>query len=49
VQNVEMSATYALAYRHFKRITSHSFNVLTSIVQPIDKIDFSENRPESEQ
>ena len=48
-ENVEMSATYALAYRYFKRIASHSFNVLTSIVQPIDKIDFSEHRPESEQ
>ena len=45
----ELSATYALAYRYFKRVTSHSFNVLTSIVQPLDKIDFSESRPESEQ
>ena len=44
-----MDATFALAYRYFKRITSHSFNVLTSIVQPIDKLDFSDNRPESEQ
>lgn len=45
----ELSATYALAYRYFKRVTSHSFNVLTSIVQPLDKIDFSDTRPESEQ
>lgn len=45
----EMDATFALAYRYFKRIVSHSFNVLTSIVQPIDKLDFSDNRPESEQ
>lgn len=45
----EMSATFALAYRYFKRITSHSFNVLTSIVQPIDKLDFSDDRPDSEQ
>ena len=48
-ENLEMSATYALAYRYFKRTASHSFNVLTSIVQPIDKIDFSESRPESDQ
>ena len=48
-KNRELGATYALAYRYFKRVTSHSFNVLTSIVQPLDKIDFSENRPESEQ
>ena len=45
----EQSANYALAYRYFKRITSHSFNVLTSIVQPIDKIDFSESRPSTAQ
>ena len=45
----ELSATYALAYRYFKRVTSHSFNVLTSIVQPLDKIDFSESRSEEEQ
>ncbi|MCH2115187.1 MAG: hypothetical protein MK171_09805 [Pirellulales bacterium] len=45
----ELNATYALAYRYFKRVTSHSFNVLTSIVQPLDKIDFSESRPESDQ
>ena len=48
-ENMEMSATYALAYRYFKRITSHSFNVLTSVVQPIHKIDFSSSRLESEQ
>ena len=39
----ELNATYALAYRYFKRVASHVFNVLTSIVQPIDKIDFSDD------
>ncbi|MCA9203952.1 MAG: PhoU domain-containing protein [Pirellulaceae bacterium] len=34
-------AAIALAYRHFKRIAGHAHNVLTSIVQPLDKIDFS--------
>ena len=45
----ELSATYALAYRYFKRVTSHCFNVLTSIVQPLDKLDFSDSKPEEEQ
>lgn len=48
-KNREQGATYALAYRYFKRVTSHSFNVLTSIAQPLDMIDFSDTRPESEQ
>lgn len=38
----DMGTTYALAYRYFKRVSSHAFNVATSIVQPLDKIDFSE-------
>ncbi|MCG8583784.1 MAG: hypothetical protein MI757_03635 [Pirellulales bacterium] len=39
---IEMGTTYALAYRYFKRVSSHAFNVATTIVQPLDKIDFSE-------
>ncbi|MEM8947144.1 MAG: PhoU domain-containing protein [Planctomycetota bacterium] len=46
-KNRELGVSYALAYRYFKRVTSHSFNVLTSIVQPLDKLDFSEPGPES--
>ena len=38
----DMGTTYALAYRYFKRVSSHAFNVATTIVQPLDKIDFSE-------
>lgn len=41
-QDLELSTTYALAYRYFKRVCSHVFNVATSIVQPVDKLDFSE-------
>ena len=37
----KMSVTYALAYRYFKRVTSHIFNVMTTVVQPIHKIDFA--------
>lgn len=47
-KNRELGVSYALAYRYFKRVTSHSFNVLTSIVQPLDKLDFSENCPSTE-
>ena len=38
----DMGTTYALTYRYFKRVSSHAFNVATTIVQPVDKIDFSE-------
>ncbi len=48
IENRELGVSYALAYRYFKRVTSHSLNVLTSIVRPLDKLDFSEHRPESE-
>ena len=41
-QDIALSTTYALAYRYFKRVGSHVVNVATSIVQPLDKIDFSE-------
>ncbi|HCK40420.1 MAG TPA: hypothetical protein DHW22_02175 [Planctomycetaceae bacterium] len=47
--NRELSATYALAYRYFKRVASHSLNVLTSIVQPLDKLDYSENKTDGQQ
>ena len=41
-QDRDLGTTYALAYRYFKRVCSHVFNVATSIVQPVDKLDFSE-------
>lgn len=41
----EPAVVYALAFRYFKRVSSHVFNIATTIVQPIDKIDFSD-RPE---
>lgn len=40
---IDLGPTYVLAYRYFKRTASHVFNVATSIVQPIDKIDFSDD------
>lgn len=36
-----MGPTYVLAYRYFKRITSHLRNISSSIVQPLHKIDFT--------
>ena len=39
-QGTELSVSYALAYRYFKRVASHVSNVLSSIVRPIDKLDF---------
>ena len=30
----------ALLYRYFKRITAHSMNVLTSLVMPLDRLDY---------
>jgi phosphate uptake regulator len=37
----EMAPTYVLAYRYFKRVTSHVRNVASSVVQPVHKIDFT--------
>ncbi len=37
---VDLAAAYALAYRYFKRVMSHTRNVASSVIQPIDKIDF---------
>ena len=34
-------AACALAYRYFKRTASHALNILTSIVQPVDMLDFT--------
>ena len=33
-------APQVLAARHFKRVTSHTANVMTSMVMPLDKLDF---------
>jgi phosphate uptake regulator len=39
----------ALAYRYFKRVASHAGNVVTSIVMPLDKLDYYPNRSDLEQ
>jgi phosphate uptake regulator len=34
------SAVSALTYRYFKRILSHTMNVITSLVVPVDQLDY---------
>lgn len=34
------SAITALAYRYFKRVTAHSMNIITSLVVPVDQLDY---------
>lgn len=34
------AVTRALLYRYFKRITAHLMNILTSLVMPIDRLDY---------
>ncbi len=36
-----MAPAYVLAYRYFKRVSSHVRNVASSVVQPLDKLDFT--------
>lgn len=45
IEEPPKSAVYALAYRFLKRVASHVFNVLTSVVQPVDRIDFAKKLP----
>ena len=39
-EDIDLAAAYVLAYRYFKRVTSHTRNVASSIIQPLDKLDF---------
>lgn len=34
------SAITALTYRYFKRILAHSLNIITSLVMPVDQLDY---------
>ena len=38
-------ATYALAFRHYKRIASHAMNITTSVFMPLDKLDYYDEKP----
>ena len=37
----EMASAYVLAYRYFKRVISHTRNIASSVVLPLDKLDFA--------
>jgi phosphate transport system protein len=37
----KMGPAYVLAYRYFKRVTAHVRNITSSVVQPVDKLDFT--------
>jgi phosphate transport system protein len=37
----DMAPAYVLAYRYFKRVTSHVRNIASSVVQPLHKLDFT--------
>jgi len=36
----ELASAYVLAYRYFKRASGHTSNVASSVVEPLDKLDF---------
>ena len=38
-------AATVLAYRYQKRILAHAMNILTSVVVPLDRLDFFDERP----
>jgi len=35
-----LSANSALAYRYFKRINAHAMNIITSLLVPVDRLDY---------
>jgi phosphate transport system protein len=38
------SAAAALAYRYFKRVVSHAMNIITSVVVPLDRLDYYDEK-----
>jgi phosphate transport system protein len=47
-RQTDHSAMYALAYRYFKRVAAHVRNVVSSVVEPLDKLDFPPKLEETE-
>jgi phosphate transport system protein len=48
IENENVSAR-VLIQRYFKRTTGHISNVVTSVVMPVDKLDYFPGKPHSEQ
>ena len=46
--HVDLAAAYVLAYRYFKRVVSHTRNVASSVIEPLDKLDFP-SKPKKEE
>ena len=44
--NARVAVSRALYYRFLKRTTAHVMNVLTSLVQPLDRLDYYDEAPE---
>lgn len=44
----DMAPAYVLAYRFFKRVVGHVRNIASSVVQPLDKLDFTSKIARSE-
>ena len=44
--NAQAAVSRALYYRFLKRTTAHVMNVLTSLVQPLDRLDYYDEAPE---
>jgi len=47
--DARFAVTRALYYRFLKRVTAHVMNVLTSLVQPLDRLDYYDEAPEDRQ
>jgi hypothetical protein len=44
--DAQYAVSRALYYRFLKRTTAHVMNVLTSLVQPLDRLDYYDEAPE---
>jgi len=44
--DAQVAVSRALYYRFLKRTTAHVMNVLTSLVQPLDRLDYYDEAPE---
>jgi phosphate uptake regulator len=40
-------AATVLCYRYFKRITAHQLNIISSLVMPLDQLDYFDEDPET--
>lgn len=48
IEGANMAAA-ALTFRYFKRVIGHAGNIVTSVVMPVDKLDYYPGKPMSDQ